>query len=122
MPVPAGRQRARNVGRNEFVEAELYVFGTEPEDRMTADHLDAGTAGDDAELVGIHFLRFEDRGEAVPDGAWGDGDGEQQNEGRGDRHPSLPEPRQVQAGDSGGNPDAPGLTQKDREGDQRAAY
>src|SRR5882724_7929665 len=116
--VPARGERAWDVGWHVLIETKLHVFRAKAEDRVTTDHLDSGAPCDDAELIRVDPLRLENGSEAVFDGGGRHGDGEEEDKRRGDRYPTLPEPRQVQATGGRSNPDATGLAKKDRNGDQ----
>src|SRR5262249_38082266 len=119
--VPAAGKGARDVGGDVIVEVQLDALGTNTEERVAFDHLQAGAPGDDAKLVRIDTLGFEDRREAIFHRGRRREVGNQDDDRHEQYERAAPEPDQVEAGDSHGNPDAAGLAEQNGHGDERGA-
>jgi hypothetical protein len=56
VPVPTGRQRARNIGGNVIDEMKLDTLRTDSEERVLFEHTYSGAPGYDSKLIGINPL------------------------------------------------------------------
>ncbi len=121
MTIPAFGKRARDVGRNPFLEMVAGAFGAETEQGVGFDHAQAGAPGDHAKGIGVDGLRVKDRREAVVDDGRGEEVSGYQEHGAGEDQPAAVAPEQIERGERQADPDGTGLGQQYGEGHEHGA-